>query len=276
MAVSYSPNSFPNRPPSRWSRTVSAISRSYIATEFSAEKYSARFNSNVLGGGSSRVSRIASARASTSPIGTRRPIRPPSRISAGPEGQSVLTQGQPQASASIKTPGKPSIREDVTNRDARAHEGVGVVHPSRHRNPVLQIQPANEGGQVFPLATVAEQDQPGGGHHRQLLEGPDQGWEVLDPYEPAGGKDDGWTATGQPGVGRDLSAQYRQPRSHDRVVDRGYPFLGKAGLGGHAVTDPFGNCDNVIAVRHKDAIPDPVSQTPIFEHVMDHRNHGRK
>ena len=120
MAISYPPNAFPNPVPLRRSRTVSVISRSYIKTAFSAEKNSARFNSNVLGGGFSRVRRMASARASTSPTGTRRPIRPPSRISAGPEGQSVLTQGQPQASASIKTFCKPYIREDIANRDARA------------------------------------------------------------------------------------------------------------------------------------------------------------
>src|SRR5690606_39579997 len=42
-----------------------------------------------------------------------------SRISEGPLGQSVLTTGQPQASASIRTPGSPSQREHRTKTEAR-------------------------------------------------------------------------------------------------------------------------------------------------------------
>ena len=66
------------------------------------------------------VSRIASAMAASSPSPTSRPYRPPSRISRGPLGQSVLTTGAPQASAWIRTPGRPSWRDDRTKTPACA------------------------------------------------------------------------------------------------------------------------------------------------------------
>jgi hypothetical protein len=44
-----------------------------------------------------------------------------------PDGQSVLTTGQPQASASIKTLGKPSNVDDSTNTAARAMWANGLA-----------------------------------------------------------------------------------------------------------------------------------------------------
>ena len=65
--------------------------------------------------------------AASSPTGTSRPKRPPSRISAGPLGQSVLTTGQPQASASAITLQKPSWRELTARTDARAIQANGLA-----------------------------------------------------------------------------------------------------------------------------------------------------
>ena len=57
---------------------------------------------------------MASANASALPTCVRRPHLPFSRISAGPEGQSVDTTGVPQARASTMTFPNPSSLDDKT------------------------------------------------------------------------------------------------------------------------------------------------------------------
>ena len=85
---------------------------------------------------------IAAARAAGSPTGTSGPTRPPSRTSLEPEGQSVLTQGHPQANASMRTPHRPSYFEDTTNTAARRMHAKGLsTHPGRETisvNPFLR------------------------------------------------------------------------------------------------------------------------------------------
>src|SRR3546814_10238340 len=74
----------------------------YSPTILSAENRSARSLNRSGGGGASSVAAIALASPAGSPMGTSGPNRPPSRISSGPLRQSVLTTGQPQATASMR------------------------------------------------------------------------------------------------------------------------------------------------------------------------------
>ena len=75
---------------------------------------------------------MASAKRTGSPTGTKGPSLPPWRISAGPDGQSVLTHGQPHASAWTRTPGRPSYREDDTRGAARDMKAKGLsTQPGR-------------------------------------------------------------------------------------------------------------------------------------------------
>jgi len=61
---------------------------------------------------------MAKQRAAEDPGGTRRPFFSGSISSAGPQGQSALTTGRPQAMASHRALGKPSYRDESTNRSA--------------------------------------------------------------------------------------------------------------------------------------------------------------
>ena len=63
---------------------------------------------------------MAWASAASSPMGARSPQMPPSNISRGPLGQSVLTTGQPHAIASTMT-----LRNLPTGRQ---HEDGGARH----------------------------------------------------------------------------------------------------------------------------------------------------
>src|SRR5262249_35013290 len=87
--------------------TLNSRSR-YFSVALIGEKSIARRFSASRSCSATRASAIASASAETSLTGTRRPHRPFSRISAGPDRQSVETTGTPQASASIITLPKPS------------------------------------------------------------------------------------------------------------------------------------------------------------------------
>jgi len=95
-------------------------SRSYAATTLLISN----MERSALPGsiGVARLSEIAFASAATSPQGTRH-CGKAVNISRGPEGQSVLTVGVPQASASIRTLGRPSWSEQSTSRSAPAIQG---------------------------------------------------------------------------------------------------------------------------------------------------------
>ena len=78
-----------------------------------------QLSSDALGVLPSSASAMARASAATSPTGTSGPYAPPARISRGPLGQSVETTGAPQYSASIRTVGRPSQRDERANSAAR-------------------------------------------------------------------------------------------------------------------------------------------------------------
>ena len=117
----------------RW-RTISKINSSYFPTDLSTEKKAARSSNFCFSGGLSRVRNIASARPTWSPTATSGPILPACKISDGPEGQSVLTHGQPHARASINTLPNPSISDEITNREARDMKAKGLsTHPGNDK-----------------------------------------------------------------------------------------------------------------------------------------------
>src|SRR4029450_769866 len=69
---------------------------------------------------------IALASAGASPGGTSRPNLPLRRISLAPLGQSMATTGVPTASASMRTVGSPSKREDKASTAERAMQAYGL------------------------------------------------------------------------------------------------------------------------------------------------------
>jgi hypothetical protein len=79
-----------------------------------------RLASRARASGSVTSRSSAAARAATSPAGTSTPSTPSRTISRGPEGQSKLTTGTPEASASHSAIGNASERDERTNTSAAA------------------------------------------------------------------------------------------------------------------------------------------------------------
>ena len=156
------------------------------------------------------------------------PKRPPSRISAGPDGQSVLTTGQPQAIAWIRTPGRPSNdRRQGEGRGAR-HVGERVGDEARQRRRRRQCrawrpapQPADAprvfvSGSPWPKITRrpdARGAQPG--------ERPDQRRKILGATQPADAHDHRRRARLEPAMRDRLRAAGRPAPACHRIVDRG-------------------------------------------------------
>ena len=66
--------------------------------------------------------------------------------------RAVCADTRATAGESFDQDGRQAFHSRRGREERRArHEVVGVVHLSRHRTPVLYVQPANEGGQVFSL-----------------------------------------------------------------------------------------------------------------------------
>src|SRR5437879_6293576 len=99
-------------------RVESASSPNNLRLIASGAKSFAREVRAASSPGPANPSSIALASAAGSSIATSVPNRPPSRISRGPEGQSVETTGKPKPSASTRTVGRPSWRELITNKSA--------------------------------------------------------------------------------------------------------------------------------------------------------------
>ena len=79
---------------------------------------------------------MAAAKACSSSGGTSTPSTPSVMISRGPLAQSKLITGRPQAIASHKALGKPSRREDKTNRSACCMFSKGCrVKPGKDARP---------------------------------------------------------------------------------------------------------------------------------------------
>ena len=152
--------------------------------------------------------RQAAAISLGSATGTRRPRRPPSRICAGPVGQSVATTGVPTASASIRVVGSPSPRrQDESSALLQERCGLGDHSGEGHvRGDAELTDPSLEFGEQ---RAATEHDQPYGTGAPEHGEGVDRGDRVLSavrrPHQ---------TITGTSAVGA-------QPRMIERLACRG-------------------------------------------------------
>ena len=131
----------------------------------------------------------------------------------------MLTTGQPQAMASMRTVGSASCLDERTNRSAFARKAKGFsLKPGKSTDSSMPSRLANRQELRFH-APISEHEEPSGAVCQQPSEGGEQERKILPLVQLSDGQDDREFRAVQPGMIRRLARPAFDILGDDRIID---------------------------------------------------------